>query len=514
MSEATSAILVVFGASGDLASRKLLPALFELYRARLLAPEFAVLGIGRTELSTEAFRDKAIKSIESTTNEASFPADLDEFAQKLHYCSLNTTSVTAYSVLPNALRQIAEQNNIIPNYLYYLATPPALHQTIAEGLAAYGLAEECSNGGWRRLIVEKPFGHDLNSAKELNTLLLRYFAEEQIYRIDHYLGKETVQNILVTRLANSIFEPLWNRQHIHHVEITCAETIGLENRAGYYDKVGALNDMIQNHMLQLLGFMAIDPPTSLDGETIRKEMLKTFQSVRVPTGDEIARNVVRGQYSRGKIQEQSVCGYLEESGVSNNSTTETYVAAKLFLDSDRWQGVPFFLRTGKRLSAKVSEVAIHFKPSCHSTLNKRVASSQVSNRVVCDSCNQLIFRIQPNEGILLRFGMKAPGGGFTAQSVDMDFSYSSLDRIHLQGAYERLLADCLVGDTILFPRGEAIIRCWEIVDPIRKFWDSEKEKGLFYYPAGSWGPSEAEQLVDDVEMMWRYPRPELDGRIN
>lgn len=513
-----SAVIVIFGASGDLAARKLLPALFELYKRGAIDQKFAVLGVGRTKLSRDAFRDKARLCIVNSDSEGLLSnvdkSLLDEFVARLHYCAFNTLETESYAVLPDELSKITAESDIEPNYLFYLATPPSLYTIVVNSLAANNLTSEDSSQGWRRLVVEKPFGKDLISAIELNKQLLRHFKEEQIFRIDHYLGKETVQNILVTRLANGLFEPLWNHKHIHHVEITVAENLGIGERAGYFDGLGTLRDMIQNHILQLLGYVAIEPPTSMDGESIRKEMLRMFQSIRGLSATEVAENFVRGQYVSGDVDGNEVCGYLEEDEVADGSNTETYVAAKLFLDNERWRGVPFFLRSGKRLAAKVSEVVIHFKPTCGNVLNKRVAFSDVSKYIVCDSCNQLILRIEPDEGLSLRIGMKTPGAEFKAQSVDMLFRYSSLGEIRMQSAYERLLLEVLQGETMLFPQGDSIIRCWEIIEPVRSFWQSQKSNNLFHYKAGSWGPWEAEKLIENKEMMWRYPNPSLEGRGN
>lgn len=517
LAQAPSTVIVIFGASGDLASRKLLPALFEIYRTKVFPQPFAVLGVGRSKLSTPEFRQRIFNRLTESKSELAAgdnSEELKQFSQILHYASFNTLSIAAYGVLPDALAEITAGSEVAPNFLYYFSTPPSLYPVIAESLSKYGLARPTADTGWRRLVVEKPFGQDLASARELNDRLLREFNEEQIFRIDHYLGKETVQNILVTRLANGLFEPVWNNRHIHHVEVTCFESIGLEGRAGYYDGIGALRDMLQNHMLQLLGFLALEPPKSLDSGAIRREMLRVFQAIRIPASDKIEQHFVRAQYLSGSNDGQNVKGYLEEEGVSAISTTETFVAAKLFIDNDRWKGVPFFLRTGKRLTEKVSEVAIHFKPACGSIIEKRVAASDICNRVLCDSCNQLVLRIQPDEGVLLRFGMKRPGDGFKAKSVDMTFHYSSLGEVKLRRAYERLLIDCLTGDAMLFPQGESVLRCWEIVEPVRAFWESNPSSIMCRYKAGTWGPREAENLIDCEEMMWRYPSSKLEGCIH
>jgi glucose-6-phosphate 1-dehydrogenase len=352
------------------------------------------------------------------------------------------------------------------------------------------------NGNWKKLIVEKPFGYDLESAKQLNKKLQEYFDEDQIYRIDHYLGKETVQNVFVTRFANGIFEPLWNRNYVHHVEITGVENIGVESRGGYYDSSGALRDMLQNHLLQITGLIAMEPPSSFESDSIRNEIIKVFQSFRPLDEKDINNSIIRGQYLSSKITGETIPGYREEKGVPPASKTETYVALKLFIDNWRWGGVPFYIRTGKRLPTRVTEVVIHFKPTPHYLFARKSLE---------DGCNQLIIRIQPDEGILLKFGMKVPGSGFNVQNVNMDFHYSDLMNTYLPSAYERLLYDCMIGDSTLYQRGDAVEAAWKFVDPVLKAWRDDTDIPLYGYSAGTWGPDNADNIIEDGKFKWRYP---------
>jgi glucose-6-phosphate 1-dehydrogenase len=353
-----------------------------------------------------------------------------------------------------------------------------------------------SNGSWKKLIVEKPFGYDLQSAIELNKKLSKYFKEDQIYRIDHYLGKETVQNILVTRFSNGIFEPLFNRNYVHHVEITSVENDGIENRGGYYESSGALRDMVQNHLLQLTGLIAMEPPSSFDSNALRNEIVKVFQSLRPFNENEILSNAIRGQYTSATVRGEKVAGYRDEKGVNPKSKTETYVALKFFVDNWRWGGVPFYIRTGKRLPTKVTEVVIHFKPTPHFLFSKQQANN---------SCNQLILRIQPDEGVLFKVGMKVPGQGFDIQTVNMDFHYSDLSNTYLPTAYERLIHDCMIGDSTLYQRVDAVEAAWKFVDPILNAWKNDENIPIYGYPAGTWGPENADDLIEEKGITWRYP---------
>ena len=498
MAEADNHILVIFGASGDLTYRKLIPALFDLFAQDLLPMQSAILGVSRTKFSDEAFREKMKKGILAFANFGEEYKDkVDEFLTGFYYQALNTFEADDYAKLKNRLEVIDSDIGTDGNYLYYLSTPPNLYSIIPQNLARHKLNRQGESTGWKRIIIEKPFGYDLESGKALNKDLLKFFREDQLYRIDHYLGKETVQNLLVTRFANGFFEPLWNRNFIHHVEITTSESIGVEGRGGYYDGSGALRDMVQNHLLQVAALVAMEPPTTIDASSIRNETLKVFQSLRPLSEYDLKHHVIRGQYSAAKARGKQIAGYREEDGVDSNSRTETYVAMKYFIDNWRWGGVPFYIRTGKRLPTRVSEVVIHFKPTPHALF--------VDNKDFCNTGNQLILRIQPDEGILLKFGMKIPGSGFEVKNVNMDFHYSDLNQTYVPSAYERLLLDAMLGDATLYARGDAVEAAWKFVQPILDYWKNDKNARLYGYPAGSWGPDVADQLFEDPGITWRYP---------
>ncbi|MHA7110396.1 glucose-6-phosphate dehydrogenase [Sunxiuqinia elliptica] len=495
MKQAESHILVIFGASGDLTKRKLIPALLELEKQNLLPDQFAVLGVSRTELSDEVFRSRMTEFL---PKEASSEL-IEKFLNRLYYQAISTADAYDYPVLRDRLFTIAKENNIPENFIFYLSTPPSLYEIIPKNLASVELNQ--ADDGFRRLIVEKPFGTDLESAKELNRNLLNYFKEEQIYRIDHYLGKETVQNLLVTRFSNGIFEPIWNHNFIHHVEITSAESLGVENRGGYYDHSGAMRDMVQNHLLQLVGMVAMEPPVIIEADAIRNEVLKVFQSLRPILEDEVANYVIRGQYIESHIKGNLVKGYRQEDGVNPESRTETFMAMKFFIDNWRWAGVPFYIRTGKKLPTRVTEVVIHFKKTPHHLFGNQINTEQTAN--------QLVIRIQPDEGILLKFGMKVPGAGFRVQTVNMDFHYDDLANVHLPAAYERLLLDSMQGDATLYSRGDAVEKAWDFVQPIINAWNNNPDIPIYGYPAGTWGPDVVDQLVEDGE--WRYPCKNLSN---
>lgn len=488
-------ILIIFGASGDLTYRKLVPALFDLYKQSSLPNNFAVVGVARSQFTDDSFREKMKDGIRQfALFKDAKDEEIDAFSKLLFYLSLNTDDGTEYSKLKTLLSKIDSEKNTGGNYLFYLSTPPNLYPLIPRFLAEQGLNK--AKGKIRRIVIEKPFGTDLKSAQELNKSLLADYREDQIYRMDHYLGKETVQNMLVTRFSNSIYEPLWNRNYIHHVEITASESIGVENRGGYYDHSGAMRDMVQNHLFQLLALVAMEPPTVIESEAIRNEKLKVFQAMRPLSQEDILNNVIRGQYTAAKVKGQPEKGYREESGVDPESRTETYVALKLFIDNWRWGGVPFYIRTGKRLPTRVSEVVIHFKPT---PLNLFV-----DNKEYCSDGNVLVIRIHPDEGILLKTGMKIPGSGYKVKDVNMDFHYSQLQDTYVPGAYERLLLDAMLGDSTLYTRGDALELAWKFVQPILNYWEQNPEAPLYGYPAGSWGPEGADGMIDGG-MGWRYP---------
>jgi glucose-6-phosphate 1-dehydrogenase len=369
-----------------------------------------------------------------------------------------------------------------------------MYEVIAANLTHVGLTDRTA--GFRRLIIEKPFGYDLKSARELNRQLHEMISEDQIYRIDHYLGKETVQNVLVTRFANGIFEPLWNRNYIHRIEITSAESIGVEERGGYYDSSGALRDMVQNHLLLMAGMTAMEPPSSLEPDSIRNEVLKVFQSLQPIREADVPKQVIRGQYTGSTIRGTCVSGYRNEKGVAPYSRTETFVAIKFFINNWRWGGVPFYIRTGKRLPTRVTEIVIHFKRTPH-YLFLRENGTQTSN--------QLIIRIQPDEGILLKFDMKEPGSGFNVKNVNMDFHYSDLTNIRIPSAYERLLYDVMIGDSTLFSRDDEVETAWKFIQPIQAAWETNSNIKIYGYPAGTWGPSVSNDLIEGCGLTWRYP---------
>jgi glucose-6-phosphate 1-dehydrogenase len=495
-------LLIIFGASGDLTRRKLIPALYELYRQKLLPPHFAILGIGRTSLTTQAFRKTMETSLRGKEKSSQAPGrDLANFTGILHYLSIETSDPAAYELLGKEITQLDTKYKTNGNCLFYLATPPDLYEVIARNLSLQGLNRHESS--WRRIIVEKPFGNNLASAKKLNVQLMNCFSEEQVYRIDHYLGKETVQNVMVTRFSNGIFEPLWNRNYVHHVEITSAESLGVEGRGGYYDRSGALRDMVQNHLLQLVSLVAMEPPTQIHSQAIRNETLKVLQSIRPIGQKDIEKQVIRGQYSGSTIRGTKYLSYRDEPGVGSDSRTETFVALKLYIDNWRWGGVPFLIRTGKRLPTRVTELVVHFRPTPH--------------KLFCfdegrfNTDNQLVIRIQPDEGILFKFGMKVPGAGFNVQDVNMDFHYSDLSDKPIPEAYQRLLLDCMQGDSTLFTRGDSVEQAWSIVEPVLKAWGKNPKIPIFGYPSGTWGPKQADSLIDDAAMTWRYPCKNLAG---
>ncbi|HEY5511904.1 MAG TPA: glucose-6-phosphate dehydrogenase [Prolixibacteraceae bacterium] len=481
-------IIVIFGASGDLTKRKLIPALFELYQQRLLPEKFAVLGVSRTELTDQVFREKMREFLPYQESE-----DMVRFLQSLYYQAIETSTPGDYPKLKDRLETLEIEVSIPANYIFYLSTPPRLYEAIPQILAETGLNDVSQ--GFRRVIIEKPFGTDLASARELNKNLLAYYTEDQLYRIDHYLGKETVQNMLVTRFSNGIFEPIWNQNFIHHVEITSAETLGVEDRGGYYDQSGALRDMVQNHLMQLVGLVAMEPPVVIEANAIRNEMLKVFQSIRPLNERDVATHVFRGQYTQSHIGQDFIKGYREEHGVDPQSRTETFVAMKFFIDNFRWAGVPFYIRTGKKLPTRVTEVVIYFKQTPHHLFEYQ-SDTETTN-------NQLVLRIQPDEGVLLKIGMKVPGAGFRVQNMNMDFHYDELSNIYLPSAYSRLLLDCMQGDATLYSRSDAVEKAWEIVQPILDAWKNNPDIPIYGYPAGTWGPETVDDLTDGSS--WRKP---------
>ena len=479
--------IVIFGASGDLTHRKLIPALYNLYKIGRLSENFSVLGVARSELNDETFREKMREAL--IHNEETTPETLDAFCSHLYYQSVNTSDAQDYGKLVPRLDNLHDKYKTCGNTLYYMSTPPSLYGVIPECLAAHGLNTE--EYGWKRIIVEKPFGYDEKTAQALDVQIHRFFEEHQIYRIDHYLGKETVQNLLVLRFSNGWFEPLWNRNFIDYVEITGAESIGVEERGGYYDGSGAMRDMFQNHLLQVLAMVAMEPPAIINANSMRDEVAKVMHSLRSLTTEDMEHNLVLGQYTAAEINGRMENGYLEEKGVPADSRTETYIALRCEIENWRWAGVPFYVRTGKRLPARVTEIVIHFKTTPHPVFSQNAPE------------NKLIIRIQPDEAISMRFGLKKPGAGFEAKEVSMDFRYADLAGAQVLTAYERLLLDAMKGDATLFARTDAVHAAWKFVQPILDY----KANGgrIHEYEAGTWGPVAADKLIAKQGKVWRKP---------
>ena len=492
-------IYVIFGASGDLTKRKLIPALYSLFVQDLLPQNFVLLGASRTQFSDGTFREIIRNSI-NEFREIDDTSRMDEFIERIHYFPVTFNDANSYLALKQRIESLRKVWGTGGNTLFYLSTPPGLYEVIPQQLASVGLNRE--DDGWKRLIVEKPFGFDLSSALALRDSLLNDWSEEQLFRIDHYLGKETVQNLLVTRFSNGIFEPLWNRNFIDHIEITSAERLGVEMRGGYYESSGALRDMVQNHLLQMAALTAMEPPSSLEPAAIRNEILKVLQSLRPIKREEVKKIAIRGQYTSSSIKGRQEKGYREEEGVDSDSKTETFAALKFYIDNWRWGGVPFYLRTGKRLPTRVTEVVVHFKPTPHFLF---------ANQSNGQSSNKLVIRIQPDDGILLTFGMKTPGAGFEAQNVSMDFHYADLAAHRIPSAYERLIFDSIKGDATLFARSEEVIEAWKFLTPVLESWKNDPDVPLYGYPAGSWGPEQSDDLFEARGITWRYPCKNLSG---
>jgi glucose-6-phosphate 1-dehydrogenase len=490
------AAIVIFGATGDLTQRKLLPALYSLATQQLLPPETAVVGVARRELADDDFRESMRAGVEAHGRVPLDEGIWESFARRLSYVAAPFDDPAGYGRLRSHLDRLDAELGTRGNRLFYLATAPEYFPVIAENLGSAGLAEEPDDGErFARLVVEKPFGMDLASARELNARLNAVFRERQVYRIDHYLGKETVQNILVLRFGNAIFEPVWNRRYIDHVQITVAEDLGVGSRGGYYDQSGALRDIVQNHMMQLLSIVAMEPPARFESREVRDEKVKVLRAVP-PFDVELAhRDAVRGQYGPGWIAGEHVPGYRQETGVDPSSMTDTYVAMRVEVDNWRWAGTPFYLRTGKRLPRRSTEIAIQFKPAPHLPF----ASTAIESL----EPNLLLLRIQPEEGASLRFLAKVPGPQIDLRVVSMDFAYGSSFLRHSPEAYERLLLDALLGDSTLFTRWDEVERAWEILDPLIHLWEVEPA-GFPNYAAGSWGPEGADRLMAHDGRVWRH----------
>ncbi|MGH2820396.1 MAG: glucose-6-phosphate dehydrogenase, partial [Actinomycetota bacterium] len=465
-------IVVIFGASGDLTTRKLFPALHNLHVEGLMPDATSVVGTSRTKYSHEAFAQALHASLDEYSRIKPTQGSWDSFTKDTYYVPGDVSDPELLQRLKETLERIDEERGTHGNRVWYMATLPFLFPDISEAIGKSGLMD---TGGWHRLVVEKPFGEDLVSARELNTTLSRHFREDQIFRIDHYLGKETVQNLLVFRFANAIFEPIWNRRYIDHVQITVAEDLGIGSRAAFYERTGALRDVAQNHLLQLLALIAMEPPVEWDADAIRDEKVQVLRAVRRLGAEDCSRRVARGQYD----------GYRDEEGVDTRSSTETFVAAKLLVDNWRWAGTPFYVRTGKRMPAQTTEIAIQFQSVPHLLFQKTLVEELEPN--------QLIVRIQPHEGFSLSFGTKVPGPDVEVRTVDMEMDYETDFGSGTPEAYERLLLECMLGEATLFARSDEIEQSWEIVDPVREYWSQGGRPGS--YPQGSWGPSGADDLI-------------------
>lgn len=485
------ATMAIFGVTGDLARRKLLPAIYNLKLDRLLPVGFSVVGIGRKEMSDEEFREFVRTSLEEFSRRPLEPAVWESFAQGLRYCAMDFQDAGSYAGLSRTLDEVDAERGTGGNRVFYLSVPPSLFTPIIDCLGESGLNRQEDN--FARLVIEKPFGHDLESAMNLNRDVNRVFRENQVYRIDHYLGKETVQNILVFRFGNGIFEPIWNRDYIDHVQITVAEAIGVGSRGGYYEEAGALRDMVANHMLQLLSLVAMEPPVDFQADAVRDEKVKVLKAIGPLTSDA---PVVRARYGPGWSGGERAKGYLEEEGVAPDSRTETFVALKMVVDNWRWNGVPFYLRHGKRLPKRVTEIAIQFKRPPTRLFHTAVGGG-------LPEPNTLAFRIQPDEGISLRFIAKGPGQTLQLRPVTMDFLYGTSFDIDPPEAYERLLLDCLLGDSTLFTRRDEVEAAWSILEPLLQTWRESYPWDLSTHEAGTWGPVEAEELLARDGRVWR-----------
>jgi len=485
--------VVIFGANGDLTKRKLLPALYRLAYERRLSPGFAVVGISRTPMSDDQFREKMCASVSRYLEDSPFDKEVwSGFAQSLFYMSGDMSDAATFSGLAARLREIESSRHTGGNVLFYLSTQPSQYATAARGLGAAGLVK---GSGWRRIVVEKPFGHDLASARELSEQLHEVFRESDVYRIDHYLGKETVQNILAFRFGNGIFEPLWNRRYVNSVQITAAESIGVEGRGSYYQEAGALRDMIQNHLLQIMATIAMEPSATFQPDAVRDERAKLLRSVRILKPSEVMENSVSGQYGPARIGGQDVPGFRQEPNVDPEARTDTYAAVTFFVENWRWAGVPFYIRTGKRLPKRVTEIAIQFNSAPHAVFGENGDGT---------TPNLLILRIQPEEGISLRFLSKRPGAGMNLRPVSMDFNYGSSFGERSPTAYETLLLDAMIGDATLYTRQDMVEASWSAVEPVIEVWNEQKS-GFPNYPAGTWGPKAADDMLARHGHAWRKP---------
>jgi glucose-6-phosphate 1-dehydrogenase len=487
-------VMVLFGATGDLSHRKVLPALAQLWRTNLLPQDWMLVAVGRRPYDDETFRAEIGKSLDQWNRVKLDPEVARQFLGRIAYHQGDFADDAAFDRLAVRLDEMDREHGTHGHRLFYLATQPSAFPLIVGQLGRTGLDHEVHGGGWRRIVIEKPFGRDLDSAKRLNREVGKVFRESQVYRIDHYLGKETVRNLMVFRFGNGIFEPLWNRRYVDHVQITMAESIGVEERGSFYEETGATRDVIQNHLLQLLTLVAMEPPATFEADALRDEKVKVLRAIPEPTRADASRNVVRGQYGAGWVAAQPARGYREEAEVDPLSETETFLAARFQIDDWRWSGVPFYLRAGKRLPKRATEIAIQFKEVPHRLFREAAVDPEP---------NLLAIRIQPDEGILLRFGSKVPGLGLDIRTVTMDFTYGSAFSVDSPDAYETLLLDAMLGDASLFTRADEVEAAWAIATPIVESWLDAPAPDFPNYPAGTWGPEAAEALLERDGRRWR-----------
>jgi glucose-6-phosphate 1-dehydrogenase len=484
-----SLFLVIFGASGDLTRRKLMPSLVKIFFQKRSPENFAIIGTARSVYDDESYRGYLRQYLQTSPSLSEEERGcIEDFLKIVYYQTIDPAECSSYLMLDAKIESLSTEYDNSGNLLFYLATPPSLYEIIPECLSKSGILKK---KGPKRIIVEKPFGYDLKSAKKLNSIYSKYFKEEDIYRIDHFLGKETVQNIMVTRFGSTIYEPIWNRNYIDYVEITAVENMGIENRGGYYDHAGALRDMVQNHLMQLLALTAMEPPARFDKDSFRNEVIKVYQSISDFSESYIKDNIIRGQYTESETSK----GYRQEKGIGADSRTDTYIAMCLYIDNWRWEGVPFFIRTGKNMPTKVTEIVVHFKPAPLKMFKLRDEHR---------SGEKLILRIQPNEGIVQRVAMKSPGSGFFLGNMEMEFSYEK-SRYNTGDAYVRLIEDSIAGDPTLFTRQDAVEQSWEMFEKILEYWDKHPDTHLYGYPAGTWGPKEADELIAKVGAEWTNP---------
>ncbi len=489
--------IVIFGANGDLTKRKLMPALYRLAYERRISPQFAVVGNSRTAMTDEAFREKMRESVQQFLENSPFDDKLwEDFARNLFYLAGDVNDPALYQQLKAKLSELDGSHGTAGNAMFYLSTQPSYYAPIVEQLGRAGLQQD---QGWRRVVVEKPFGHDLSSARELNDRIHAVFAEDEVYRIDHYLGKETVQNILAFRFGNGIFEPLWDRRYINNVQITAAESIGVEGRGGYFQEAGTLRDMIQNHLMQVMATIAMEPPTVFEANPVRDERAKLLRSIRVLKPEEVAANAVAGQYGPGRVGNDELPGFRQEQGVDPASETDTYAAVTFHVDNWRWAGVPFYVRSGKRMPKRVTDIAIRFNSAPLSLF-----SAEGDDNSTATQPNLLIVRIQPEEGISLRFLSKHPGRGMTVRPVSMDFNYGTSFGTRSPAAYETLLVDAMAGDPTLYTRQDMVEASWKVVQPILDEWGGRKHD-FPNYEAGTWGPRASDEMLARNGHTWRVP---------